>query len=464
MVEGPSGGGRAFGEVMSVGVRPAGGGRIEPLDEPKPGEPILRWQSRAHSIDETLAELAKMWRQEDLALNAEGEPVGRHIAARSSVMNLVVIARRPEDCERAAATISRLTGRHPSRTLVVQSADPDGPSWLEARVQAHCVLPRSDAPETCAELIFLTAGGESGRHLAAIVAPLLIHDLPVTLWWPAEPPLQAMAARDMLAMTDRFVVDGSTWSGDGLMRLAQLAELYDIFPRISIRDFALVRQSRWREAIASAFDYPEFLPYLPYLRRISVTYATHDETGATGSTNVVKPIYHVAWLGSRLGLRVERRLEPVEARPAAAPRAGARPSMHRGLAGTLRGGHGDVGVVIRPVLSGVPSGTTLRVELLAERRGSELRADVTAEAENVHVHVWLDGVEALERVFKAPRRSEEDLLAEAIEIGGREPLAVETIMMAAALTTGRMAGTERRRLGAVAASIDTVVAPAGAAS
>ena len=55
--------------------------------------------------------------------------------------------------------------------------------------------------------------------------------------------------------------------------------------------------------------------------------------------------------------------------------------------------------MVRPVLSPMPAGTTLRVELLAERRGSELRADVTAEAETVHVRVWQDGVEALDRAL-----------------------------------------------------------------
>ena len=90
-------------------------------------------------------------------------------------------------------------------------------------------------------------------------------------------------------------------------------------------------------------------------------------------------------------------------------------------------------VVIRPVASPMPAGTTLRVELLADRRGSELRADVTAEAENVHVHAWLDGVEAMDRTFRAPRPTEVDLLGETLEFGGRDPLAVETIRMAARL-------------------------------
>lgn len=403
----------------------------------KIGEPVLRWSARAHSIAEIEQELARIWSTPDLTTQIDGEP-GRHVAARTSVMNLVVIARRPELAERCAATIQSLTGRHPSRTIVIQSADPDGPSWLDARIDAHCILPREDAPETCAETIHLTCGGESGRHLAAIATPLIIHDLPVTVWWPGEPPFTSRVAQDLLAGADRLVVDGSTWSRDGLATLREMAALLQT-SRLSISDFALVRQSRWREAIASIFDDPDFLPYLRSLRRIAVTYGTHDEADTPGSTNLVKPIYHVGWLASRLGLSVVKPLALVagHGHGAASSRthrpAGSRPAIGRGLAATLSDGRADIAVVIRPVVSPMPSGTTLRVELLAERRGSELRADVTAEAETVHVRVWQDGVEALDRPFRAARRADVDLLAEAIEAGRRDPVAIGALRSAAAL-------------------------------
>ena len=404
------------------------------------GEPMLRFTARAHSIAEIESQLARMWAAQDLTTTIEGAPA-RHIAARTSVMNLVVIARSTEIAEHCAATIQALTGRHPSRTMIIDSADPDGPSWLEARVEAHCILPREDAPETCAEMIHVTCGGESGRHLAAIATPLILHDLPVTVWWPGEPPLDRAPARDLLSVADRFVVDGSTWSGDGLGRLGDLAGLLET-TRLAISDFALVRQSRWREAIASVFDDPDFLPYLRSLRRIAVTYATHDETGAGGSTNLVKPVYHVGWLASRLGLSVVKPLAPVAGHtsPTSAARSAvrgphAKPIVGRGLAATLSDGRSDVGVVIRPMVSPMPAGTTLRVELLAERRGSELRADVTAEAETVHVRVWQDGVEALDRYFLAPRRTEVELLAEVIEATGRDPVADGALRSAALIAT-----------------------------
>ena len=429
------------GTILAVGTR-SRGGRIELVTAPRPGEPTMRWQSQANSIDGIEKELARIWVQPSLGAAAGGPeatgdtdaPRGRHVAARTSVMNLVVIAHHPELGERAGETINRLSGRHPSRTLVVLAADPDGPPWLEGRVQAYCILPRAEAPETCSEQIFLTAGGETGRHLAALVTPLLVHDLPVTVWWPGEPPLESPAARELLAGSDRLVVDGSQWGGDGLARLRELAVTDTRFDRLAIRDFALVRQSRWREAIATIFDLPDFLPYLTHLRRIAVTYSTRDETGAPGMTNVVKPLYHVAWLASRLGMRVVSPLAPVAAAARSAKlRPGEKAPLHRGLGARLRSGTGEVSVVMRPVASPMPAGTTLRIELLAERRGTELRADVTAEAENVHVHTWLDGVEAIDRTFRAPRRNDVDLLGEILEGNGHDRVGDEALRMAANL-------------------------------
>jgi len=294
-------------------------------------------------------------------------------------------------------------------------------------------------------MIYLTAGGETGHHPDAVIGPLLIHDLPVTVWWPGEPPFGSHQAQDVFSVADRVVVDGSGWSGDGLDRLRKMAELLDD-PHMAVSDFALIRQSRWREAIASAFDMPDLLPFVRSLRRISVTYGTHDETGTPGGTNVVKPLYHVAWLASRLGMRVHRPLAalPSATRAKGPARPGAHPPMSRGLGATLHSATGDVSVIVRPIHSTMPSGTTLRVELLAERRGSELRVEVTAESETVMVHAWLDGVELLRRSFLAPRRTELDLLAESIEAVGRDPVATDAIRMAAALATPSGGATPAR--------------------
>jgi len=409
-----------------------------------PGEPTLRWAGRATSVSEIERELGRIWSLPQ-ALAAREGPTERMIAARTSVLNLVVVARTPELGEQAAATLKMGTGRHPSRTLILVPTDPDGPAWLRADVKAYCMVPRADAPETCAEHVYVTAGGDTGRHLQAIVAPLLVHDLPVTVWWPGDPPFGTTLANALVGTADRLVVDGSRWSGDGLERLRALAALAR--PSLPISDFALMRQARWREAVASVFDRAKFQPFLRSLRRVAVTYATRGGPGTEAATNLVKPIYHVAWLASRLELQVAKPLARVgrvaeagaRSRP---PAPGAPPDPGRGLRAVLEWERGtDVEVVVRPVISGMPGGTTLRVELLAERRGSELRTEVTAEAESVNVRVWQDGVEALGRTFHAARRADADLLAEAIEAGGRDPMAEGTLAMAERLAGPGTDGT-----------------------
>jgi glucose-6-phosphate dehydrogenase assembly protein OpcA len=382
-----------------------------------PGQPVLRWSSRARSVDAVAAELGKIWSSISLtAPGPDGEPE-RRIAARSSVMNLVVIANRGEIGERAASIVEGLAGRHPSRTLLVVPADPDGPPWLDAQVQAHCVLPSATAPETCSELVYLTCGGESGQHMAGLVTPLLIHDLPVTVWWPNEPRFESGASNELLNMADRILVDGSGWSGDGLTRLGSMCRLPGKYA-IEIADFALLRQARWREAIASTFDRPSLLPYLGHLDRIEVHYAARS--GTPGGSNVVRPLYHVAWLAARLGMTVTTPLA-------------AGTEAWSGYSAELRYGRRRVPVHLQPMDSTSPAGTTLAVELHATRGRSQLWVEVTAYAEGVSVHASLDAKSMPERRFLAPRRREADLLAETIDTAGRDRLTGEVLTMSAHL-------------------------------
>ena len=260
------GGDRAFGEIIAVGTRPAGGGRIELVDPPTPGEPTMRWASTAHTIDDIEKELARIWAQPDLVVPGDderGERGGRHIAARTSVMNLVVIARRPEIGERSAETISRLTGRHPSRTLIVLSADPDGPPWLDARIQAHCVLPRAG----CARDLLradLPHRGRRDRPAPVRAGRAAAHPRPAGHGVVAGRAAARLGARGRAARDDgppgggRIVVDAAMGSrGSRSWRGCSTATT-----RLSIRDFALVRQARWREAIAGDLRRPR-VPPLP---------------------------------------------------------------------------------------------------------------------------------------------------------------------------------------------------------
>ena len=278
-------------------------------------------------------------------------------------MNLVVVARRPELAERCAATIQALTGRHPSRTIVIQSADPDGPSWLDARVEAHCILPREDAPETCAETIHLTAGGEAGRHLAAIV-DAADHPRPAGHGLVAgRAAARGRARRGTCSRrADRLVVDGSTWSGDGLGRLRELADARRDDPPGDQR-----LRARPPVALAGGDRLDLRRPGLPALPALAapdrgdLRDARRDRRARVDEPRQADLPRRLARVPPRACTSSSR--SPPVGEPALGPRRRRR-SAHRcrptgsgaGSAATLSDGRAEVAVVVRPVVSPMPRG------------------------------------------------------------------------------------------------------------
>ena len=100
--------------------------------------------------------------------------------------------------------------RHPSRAIVLV-ADPESPSEaLDARISTHC-HPSVDGGEerVCYEEVVLGVHGEVAEHLDGIVAPLLIHDLPIHVWWPGHPPFGDAVFDQLVELGDRLIVDSS---------------------------------------------------------------------------------------------------------------------------------------------------------------------------------------------------------------------------------------------------------------
>jgi len=342
-----------------------------------------------------------------------GPGAANHVVARTSVLNLVVLAGDQATAKRCAAIIARTASRHASRSLILSASDPEGEPGLEANVEALSLTTAAGRTETGAETIFIRACGETGLHLASIIVPLLVHDLPVALWWPNDPPFESHRAERLLPLADRLIVDGSSWSGNGLEILAQLAAAAER-RGLAVIDWALLRQSRWREAVASVYDLPDLRPHLGAVRRIDVEYATDNPGDPDGSTNVVRPLYHVAWLASRLGMSVH---DPLRREPDG-----------RRVA-TLRQRDHEVGVVLLPGGSALPAGSTIRVVITSRVRGTDLVGEVTAGDRDVDVTVRDGGRDRVKRTYLAPRMNDVDLLSLSVEENAADPVSVQALAM-----------------------------------
>jgi glucose-6-phosphate dehydrogenase assembly protein OpcA len=258
------------------------------------------------AIEQELAELR--WR-----LRPEGEvgEAAEHAAAeaRASTLNLVAVARTSEEERRVSHTLERMSVHHPSRTLILLAQEQHPTPKLEATVSAFTdvVGPRLVANEQ----VLLHAHGPTAEHLASVVAPLLVPDLPVMLWWPGRPHYEGRLFNELADLCDRLIID----SDDGLEPGRDFGRLLHVARRrtaqIAVGDFNWARLLPWRQVAAQFFD-P--LTVRDQLRSIRAVEAWSGSSGSDAQARLM-----CGWVQSRLArldVRVDRTLRQDDQAPA----------------------------------------------------------------------------------------------------------------------------------------------------
>jgi glucose-6-phosphate dehydrogenase assembly protein OpcA len=364
------------------------------------------WIERDTTVRAVEAHLARLWTDQpndgDLTVTEKGL---QH--ARASVLNLIVMVPDEAAATRVVESMTGLGVRHPSRAVVL-AADPNaaGPS-LTAAITAHCHPMQEGAGPVCYEVVVLTVRGEAAEHLAGLVAPLLIHDLPTHVWWPGDPPFADPIFDQLVDMGDRLVVDTSEFSDllRGLRRLATLRR------RSGIGDLGWRRLGWWQELTAEFFDGPRFRRYLPNLNRCTIRYAvppaggrragprgpSAKEIGLRVRSPLDGSILYAGWIATRLEWRRHATREPL---------ADGRLRL------TLEGRHEMVDLLIEPVeTTEVPLGELVSVRLRAFGETGAAEFIIERSADEALVASNADGMTALLRRVPMEQPSESELLA-----------------------------------------------------
>ncbi len=411
-----------------------------PLRPAVPGA-MHHWGARATSVGEIETELARIWglaareaELEGMTPAAEADAFGDprvaarldqrgevRVRARTSVLTLVVVATRPETLDRVLGAIGELAGRHPSRAIVLAPGDPDGPSSLDARISLECTVRPASVTETCAERILVQAGGETAQHLAGIATPLLIHDLPVVLWWADDPPLGSRQLRELTGTCDQLLVDSGAFRDDGTARLAALAVLV-AGGEVAVHDIGWMRLTLWRELLGALFDHPLLTPELSSLRSLRLDVARPGTT-----LRISKAACFAGWLAAALHLDVAQPLHPAR--------------NSESLVGTWTDGHREIRVEFRPVVAsgeaGAPSsGSLQRIELELGRGRRVIRARVSRQADHLLATADWDGAEVVRRTGRLEAFDEAPYVAESLNRLGHDRSFEDSVARAARLVGG----------------------------
>ena len=196
--------------------------------------------------------------------------------ASGTVLTLIIVTDESEqyDAVRAASQAGR---EHPSRILAVITRKPKGESRLDAEIRVGETGP--------GETILLRMYGPLGQHADSVVAPLLAPDVPVVTWWPDVAP-GSPKADPLGAVAQRRVTDAaaSDTPRDMLLGLAKAYQPGDT-------DLSWTRSTSWRSLLAATLDQP-----YPELIRGEVL----------GEPDNPSADLIAAWLGTRLGIEVQR--------------------------------------------------------------------------------------------------------------------------------------------------------------
>ncbi len=165
--------------------------------------------------------------------------------ALSRVLTLIVVVDEA-DAESAVATANDATRQHPSRIIVVVTANRRGVARLDGQI-------RLGGDAGASEVVVLRLYGPLASQGRSVVTPLLLADSPIVAWWPVRAPRDP-AADPIGAMAQRRITDSSRASGAPRTVLRRLAGAY----APGDTDLAWARLTIWRGLMAAALDQPPY--------------------------------------------------------------------------------------------------------------------------------------------------------------------------------------------------------------
>jgi glucose-6-phosphate dehydrogenase assembly protein OpcA len=237
----------------------------------------------AISVEQIERELGK------LRMNEDGT-----LGLRASVLNLMVVTDE-ESAGDITQSVSKLSGQHPARAILLISDPEEEEANLDFRLSAFCSLRGGGGAQVCAEQITIHAEGPPAEHLESLAGPLLIPDLPVFLWYPGPFSPSSPEFAGLAKLADRIIIDSAA-AGACERSLREIAGLLEKTGTPAMGDLQWMMLSPWRALVAELFGAPERAAELHKIRKLEVLHSPSGECRA---------LLFVGWLASRLGWRAE---------------------------------------------------------------------------------------------------------------------------------------------------------------
>jgi glucose-6-phosphate dehydrogenase assembly protein OpcA len=242
-------------------------------------------------------ELNAMWLEMSTPVGNGG--TGGAGVVRACVLNLVVYAEGAEERAEVDELLAEVVERHPCRAIVLTAERGAVEPRLEGFVSTRCQLSSRGSKRICGEQITIEAAGPAVDTASSAVAPLLVPDVPVFLWWKNIPHYDDKLFTRLAGMADRIVIDSASFDQphEDLRRLASLLE----GGRLRLSDLNWGRLTSWRALVAGFWDVADYRDSLAQVEKIVIEY---DPPDLSHEQIAPKALLALGWIASSLGWEV----------------------------------------------------------------------------------------------------------------------------------------------------------------
>jgi glucose-6-phosphate dehydrogenase assembly protein OpcA len=247
-------------------------------------------QAPTINVEAIERELTSLWQQ----ASKDEEEGG---VTRASMFNLLVYVPSRAAAKQLDEILTDVAAARPCRVILIVADSEEPQGTLTAEVTSRCTLPSGSSKQVCCEQVTISSASDQLEEVPSAVAPLMLSDLPVYLWWHAEPWVSDNKFfRRLVDLSNRVVID-STMFPNPESELASMAAVLTQTPRwTAISDLNWARLTAWRALLAGFYDIADYRELLNNLRRVIIRYAP-----IKGSSVIpARALLLGGWLTSRL--------------------------------------------------------------------------------------------------------------------------------------------------------------------
>lgn len=217
---------------------------------------------------------------------------------RRRMVNVIIVVADSRGAATVSDVIHQVAQKYSGRYfVVVLNPDPTTLAQWESNA-SMCQVAVSESGGMSYERIVIPYAPGQAKDLPSCLQSLLLHELPVVLWWRYIFNSKEWLFEELSRLAERVIIDSITLKNPavGMDKILEMSQVNSI-----VRDISWARIKPWRLAVAGFYDVASYRPFLTRVTDLKIEYS--HQPSRQNAVNNSQVLLLFGWLASRLKWR-----------------------------------------------------------------------------------------------------------------------------------------------------------------